>query len=55
LRKVQIGRNLGEETELLDGIGANDRVVLNPTDSLADGDVVALAAPASAAPAKGTP
>jgi len=55
LRKVQIGRNLGEETELLDGIAANDRVVLNPTDSLTEGDVVALVAPASAAPAKGTP
>lgn len=56
LRKVQIGRNLGEETELLDGIAATDRVVLNPTDSLADGDIVALVAPASAsAPAKGTP
>jgi len=55
LRKVQIGRNLGEEMELLDGIAATDRLVLNPTDSLADGDVVALAAPASASQAKTAP
>jgi RND family efflux transporter MFP subunit len=55
LRKVQIGRNLGEEMELLDGIVPTDRLVLNPTDSLADGDVVALAAPASASQAKTAP
>jgi len=55
LRKVQIGRNLGEETELLDGVGITDRLVLNPTDSLADGDVVMLAATASASQSKGTP
>jgi len=55
LRKVQIGRNLGEETELLDGVGTTDRLVLNPTDSLADGDVVVLAATASASQPKGTP
>ena len=55
LRKVQIGRNLGEEMELLDGIVPTDRLVLNPTDSLADGDVVALAASASASQAKTAP
>jgi RND family efflux transporter MFP subunit len=55
LRKVQIGRNLGEEMELLDGIAPTDRLVMNPTDSLADGDVVALAAPASASQAKTAP
>jgi RND family efflux transporter MFP subunit len=45
LRPVGIGRNFGESIELIDGIGANDRIVLNPSDSLADGDVVSLAAP----------
>jgi RND family efflux transporter MFP subunit len=55
LRKVQIGRNLGEEMELLDGVATTDRLVLNPTDSLADGDVVALAAATSASQAKATP
>jgi len=61
LRPVLIGRNLGEEVELLGGVTAADRLVLNPTDSLADGDVVTVAAaapatsPASAASAKATP
>ena len=55
LRKVQIGRNLGEEMELLDGITTTDRLVLNPTDSLADGDVVALAAATPASQAKAAP
>jgi len=55
LRKVQIGRNLGEEMELLDGITTTDRLVLNPTDSLADGDVVALAAATPASQAKAVP
>jgi RND family efflux transporter MFP subunit len=45
LRPVGIGRNFGESIELIDGIGANDRIVLNPSDSLADGDIVSLAAP----------
>jgi RND family efflux transporter MFP subunit len=43
LRAVQIGRNLGEEVEVLDGISSADRLVLNPSDSLADGDVVKFA------------
>ncbi|MEJ8821140.1 efflux RND transporter periplasmic adaptor subunit [Variovorax humicola] len=43
LRPVTVGRNYGETVELLDGIAATDRLVLNPADSLADGDVVALA------------
>jgi RND family efflux transporter MFP subunit len=50
LRQVGIGRNFGESIELIDGIGANDRVVLNPSDSLADGDVVSLAPPAKEVP-----
>ena len=55
LRVVQIGRNLGEEVELLGGVSASDRLVLNPTDSLADGDLVTVAAAASASAAKGSP
>ncbi|MDM0113451.1 efflux RND transporter periplasmic adaptor subunit [Variovorax sp. J22R133] len=43
LKTVTIGRNYGETVELLDGIAATDRVVLNPSDSLADGDQVAVA------------
>jgi RND family efflux transporter MFP subunit len=43
LRTVKIGRNYGEVIELLDGVGANDRLVLNPPDSLKDGDPVVVA------------
>jgi RND family efflux transporter MFP subunit len=43
LQPVKLGRNLGQAFEVLDGVTANDRLVLNPSDSLAEGDVVALA------------
>jgi hypothetical protein len=48
LRAVRIGRNYGEAIEVLDGIAGTDQLVLNPSDSLNDGDQVAIAA----APAK---
>jgi RND family efflux transporter MFP subunit len=43
LRTINVGRNYGETVEVLDGITANDRLILNPSDSLAEGDVVAVA------------
>jgi RND family efflux transporter MFP subunit len=43
LRIVEIGRNYGETVEVLTGITATERLVLNPSDSLAEGDVVAIA------------
>jgi RND family efflux transporter MFP subunit len=49
LRKVELGRNTGETVEVLAGLAANERIVLNPPDSLADGDVVAVAPDAPAA------
>jgi RND family efflux transporter MFP subunit len=49
LRTVQVGRNLGEEVEVMDGIAAQDRLVLNPPDSIAEGDKVSIA-PQSPAP-----
>ncbi|MDP3136049.1 MAG: efflux RND transporter periplasmic adaptor subunit [Burkholderiaceae bacterium] len=49
LRPVQIGRNYGETVEVIDGVQAADRLVLNPPDSLAEGDEVAIAPPAKAA------
>lgn len=54
LKPVRIGRNYGENVEVLDGLAASDQLVLNPSDSLADGDVVAIA-PAAAASAKAAP
>jgi RND family efflux transporter MFP subunit len=44
LSAVKLGTDFGSTVAVLSGVGANDRVVLNPADSLADGDVVTLAA-----------
>jgi RND family efflux transporter MFP subunit len=43
LRRVSVGRNYGADFEVLDGISESDRIVLNPPDSLADGQAVVLA------------
>jgi len=48
LKAVTLGRNYGESVEVLDGLAADQRLVLNPSDSLADGDQVTVAAAASA-------
>jgi RND family efflux transporter MFP subunit len=42
LRPVTLGRNLGESIEVLDGIDGKDRLVVNPSDSLAEGDAVTV-------------
>jgi len=63
LKAVNLGRNLGDSVEVVDGVSPNDRLVLNPADSLAEGDTVTIAtggdepgAPrASGAAAKSTP
>jgi len=57
LRAIKVGRNYGEMVEVLEGLSSSDRVVLNPPDSLNDGDkvsVVAAAAKAGAADPSGT-
>jgi RND family efflux transporter MFP subunit len=51
LQQVQVGRNFGETVEILNGAAPSDRLVLNPSDSLADGDVVSWAPDAPAVPA----
>jgi RND family efflux transporter MFP subunit len=42
LRAVKIGRNYGEVMELLEGVGPSDQLILNPPDSLNDGDPVVI-------------
>jgi RND family efflux transporter MFP subunit len=46
---VKLGTDFGTSVEVLSGLHAADRIVLNPADSLADGDVVTLPAAQSAA------
>jgi RND family efflux transporter MFP subunit len=45
LKSITQGRDFGSSVEVVDGIGADDNVVLNPPDSLADGTKVRIAAP----------
>jgi RND family efflux transporter MFP subunit len=52
LRAVTLGRNYGENVEVVDGVTRTDVLVLNPSDSLADGDEVAVAPAGKDAPAK---
>ena len=43
LRRVALGRDFGPTIEILEGIGATDRVILNPPDSLVGGTTVRVA------------
>ena len=45
LHKVVIAQDLGESLEIESGIGPNDKVIVNPSDSIADGDHVKIAQP----------
>jgi len=46
LRAVKLGRDFGQTLEILEGVAAGDRVIMNPPDSLAGGLVVRVAEPA---------
>jgi len=43
LRSVAVGRDFGPTIEILDGVTASDRVILNPSDSLVSGTTVRVA------------
>jgi RND family efflux transporter MFP subunit len=43
LKDVKVGRNYGPNIEVLGGVDGADRLVLNPPDSLAEGDQVTIA------------
>src|SRR5215470_4062171 len=45
LRAISIGRDYGTTLEILEGVSTQDQVVINPADSLEDGQVVSLAPP----------
>jgi multidrug efflux pump subunit AcrA (membrane-fusion protein) len=44
LKPIQLGRNYGEKVEVVDGLANGERLVLNPSDSLAEGDAVSFVA-----------
>jgi multidrug efflux pump subunit AcrA (membrane-fusion protein) len=43
-RSVKVGRSLGDDREVLDGLAGGDSVVLDPPQRLSDGDRVRIAA-----------
>jgi len=43
LRPISIGRDYGTTLEILDGVTVGDQVVINPSDSLEDGQAVRIA------------
>jgi len=51
LRAVGLGRDFGQNIELLSGVQSGDRIILNPADSLADGDTVTVQAAGAPPPA----
>jgi RND family efflux transporter MFP subunit len=50
LQGVRLGRNFGERVEVLDGLQGSETLVLNPSDSLSEGDKVQVVADAQAQP-----
>jgi membrane fusion protein, multidrug efflux system len=46
LRTITIGRDYGATLEILGGVDVSDQIVINPSDSLEEGQPVHLAAPA---------
>jgi RND family efflux transporter MFP subunit len=42
LASVSLGTDFGSSIMILSGVSAGDRIILNPADSIADGDVVTL-------------
>jgi RND family efflux transporter MFP subunit len=43
LRSIKVGRDFGNTIEVLAGLNADDRVIVNPPDSIADGMAVQIA------------
>jgi RND family efflux transporter MFP subunit len=43
MRSIKIGRDFGSFVEILSGLDANDRAIVNPPDSIADGMTVQIA------------
>ena len=51
LKPIKVGRNYGQTVEVLNGVSATDQLVLNPSDSLGEGDTVTVVPAAKEAPA----
>jgi hypothetical protein len=47
LRNIVLGRDFGSEVEVVSGLTAQDHVMVNPPDSLVQGEVVRVEQPSS--------
>jgi hypothetical protein len=47
LRPIEIGRDFGATLEILGGLEVSDRIVINPSDSLEEGQKVNVAKPSA--------
>jgi RND family efflux transporter MFP subunit len=47
LRNIVVGRDFGNEVEVVSGVTAQDLVIVNPTDSMISGEIVRVEAPAA--------
>jgi hypothetical protein len=45
IRKITINLNLGDKLEISQGLSETDQVIVNPSDSLADGMTVKILNP----------
>jgi RND family efflux transporter MFP subunit len=54
-QKISVGRDLGTQLEVIDGLSADDQVVTNPGERLTDGVEVQVAAKPGAGPDQGKP
>jgi RND family efflux transporter MFP subunit len=50
IRQIKIGRDLGDKLQIVEGLQATDQVILNPSDSLTNGEVVEIAKAATTSP-----
>jgi membrane fusion protein (multidrug efflux system) len=48
LKRITIGRDLGQVVEISTGLEASDRVIESPPDGLSDGDPVRVVTPPAA-------
>lgn len=48
LRPVKLGRDFGQKIEILAGVAMQDRVIINPSESLKNGDIVSVTTAGSA-------
>jgi len=55
LRHITIGRDYGTNLEILGGVNANETIIVNPPDSLEEGQRVNIASPAASQSPQGLP